>query len=238
MTPKTTDDDEQCSNKPGSDFASRRRNVPFSDVCVYETPNRYYLIGTGIHHGRKYCVLKIDRTETRKFVVSDGGHEYEREETEQLLGMIAQGNAQPQQNPEPNKSAAKSSQDSSQNAPILKARGAGIAGFIRFTEGFYMILVTRFSEVAQLGFHKILKVEETATFYIPNEVGGSKSSGGQNSADEQRYLRTFQLVDLTENIYFSYTYDLSRSFQVYLKCLKYSKTLFTSSLSFDLFPMT
>lgn len=74
--------------------------------------------------------------------------------------------------------------------------------------------MTRFSEVAQLGFHKIFKVEETATFYIPNLVTGSKNSTGENSADEQKYLRTFQMVDLTENFYFSYTFDLSRTFQV------------------------
>lgn len=126
MTPKTQENEDKNGKNSESEFSFRRRNIPFGDICLYETPNRFYLIGTGIHHGRKFSVLKIDRTEKRKLIFSDGGHEYEREEIEELLGMIAQESSKQSLN--------------SDNAPVLKARGAGLVGFFRFTEGFSKIL--------------------------------------------------------------------------------------------------
>uniref|UniRef100_A0A915ILX5 Uncharacterized protein n=1 Tax=Romanomermis culicivorax TaxID=13658 RepID=A0A915ILX5_ROMCU len=80
----------------------------------------------------------------------------------------------------------------------------GLLGFVRFLEGYYMILVTKARRICQIGYHWIFKVEETSTIYIPEEIPKSNT-------DEQRYLRTFQAVDLSTNFYFSYTYDLTRN---------------------------
>lgn len=44
----------------------------------------------------------------------------------------------------------------------------GLLGFIRFTEGYYMCLVTRHSPVAVIGYHVIYTIDETSMIYIPN----------------------------------------------------------------------
>jgi len=40
-------------------------------------------------------------------------------------------------------------------------------GFVRFLEGYYMILITKRKTVAVIGGHKIFKIEDTVMIYIP-----------------------------------------------------------------------
>lgn len=54
-------------------------------------------------------------------------------------------------------------------------------GFVRFTEGYYLILVTSRQKVALIGSHLIYKVEGTHMIYIP----GDKSTK-QHNPDEMR----------------------------------------------------
>ena len=82
----------------------------------------------------------------------------------------------------------------------------GIVGFVRFLEGFYLILITKRRRVAQLGHHSIYKIEDTHMIYIPSEVDKSNS-------DEIKYYKMFQNIDLSSNFYFSYSYDLSHTLQ-------------------------
>ena len=42
-------------------------------------------------------------------------------------------------------------------------------GFVRFTEGYYLILVTSRQKVAMIGSHAIYHVQGTAMIYIPSE---------------------------------------------------------------------
>ncbi len=42
-------------------------------------------------------------------------------------------------------------------------------GFIKFLEGFYMIVITRRSQIARIGYHRIYKIDETITLGITNE---------------------------------------------------------------------
>lgn len=63
-------------------------------------------------------------------------------------------------------------------------------------EGYYMILITKRRPVAAIGLHYVYKIEETAMFYIPCEAIRV------SHADEHRYLKMFQSVDLSSNFYF------------------------------------
>lgn len=69
-------------------------------------------------------------------------------------------------------------------------------GFVRFLEGYYLILVTKRRKVAVIGLHTIYKIEDTAMIYIPNE------SIRIPHPDESRYLKMFQSIDLSSNFYF------------------------------------
>ncbi|KAI9598359.1 SacI homology domain-containing protein [Syncephalis fuscata] len=83
----------------------------------------------------------------------------------------------------------------------------GVIGFVRFTEGYYMVLITRRRPVATLGGHFIYHVEDTTLLSIR---GSSKL---ERKTEESRYVNIFQSVDLNQNFYFSYAYDLTNTLQ-------------------------
>ncbi|KAJ3191528.1 phosphatidylinositol-3,5-bisphosphate 5-phosphatase [Irineochytrium annulatum] len=91
----------------------------------------------------------------------------------------------------------------------------GIVGFVKFLEGFYMLLVTKRSAVALIGGHYIYHIDDTLTINI------ATPSAKIGKAEEIRYAYVRRLnmlnkpvqVDLTKNFYFSYTYDITRSLQ-------------------------
>ncbi|CDQ82664.1 unnamed protein product [Oncorhynchus mykiss] len=89
----------------------------------------------------------------------------------------------------------------------------GLAGFVRFLEGYYLVLITKRRKMADIGGHSIYKIEDTNMIYIPND------SVRVTHPDEARYVRIFQNVDLSSNFYFSYSYDLSHSLQYNLTLL-------------------
>jgi len=100
--------------------------------------------------------------------------------------------------------AQHSSKDKSKAASnVIEA--FGIIGFVKFLEGYYLILLTKRQQIAEIGGHYIYKIEDTTMIYIPNIAA--------NNSVENRYLKTFQAVDLSSNFYFSYSYDLTNTLQ-------------------------
>ncbi|KAK9307836.1 hypothetical protein QLX08_001916 [Tetragonisca angustula] len=83
----------------------------------------------------------------------------------------------------------------------------GLLGFVRFLEGYYIILVTKRRKVAVIGHHTIYKIEDTSMIYIPNDTIRVFHP------EEQRYVKMFQSIDLSSNFYFSYSYDLTHTLQ-------------------------
>ncbi len=84
---------------------------------------------------------------------------------------------------------------------ILRTYNAyGIVGFIKFLEGYYMILITKHVPVAVLGYHVIYTIEDINMIYIPYIDKQTKDV----NMDEQKYLKLFQLVDLRQNFYYRY----------------------------------
>lgn len=102
----------------------------------------------------------------------------------------------------------------------------GILGFVRFLEGYYLLLVTKRARCAFIGQHIVYTV--TGTVMVPvlaaessTKDAGSSTSGGSNGGAapsprhplEQRYVKMFQNIDLNRYFYFSYSYDLTRTLQ-------------------------
>ncbi|KAJ8866836.1 hypothetical protein PR048_032697 [Dryococelus australis] len=155
---------------------------------------RFYLVGSNNKQSR-FRVLKIDRTEPRELVVVDDGAEYSQEQIRDLVTMIDVGNR------------TRVGQRLSSNGVSRIVSAFGIVGFVRFLEGYYIILMTKRRRVAVIGHHTIYKIEDTTMIYIPNN--GVRTS----HPDEQRYLKMFQNIDLSSNFYFSYSYDLTHTLQ-------------------------
>jgi hypothetical protein len=71
-------------------------------------------------------------------------------------------------------------------------------GFVRFTAGWYMLIITKRSPVALLGGHYVYHCDETEMFTIPSSHKIDKPS------EEQRLMGIFKQVDMTKNFYFRY----------------------------------
>lgn len=123
--------------------------------------------------------------------------------------------------------------------PIAKAYG--IVGFVRFLDCYYLTLITKRAKVGSIGGNAIYSIKSTETFPLkPAERSPASASASDNSGTdpssmllsmwnrgkrsvglgltnreiaELRYQGLYQVVDLTKNFFFSYTYDITRSLQ-------------------------
>ncbi|XP_061602667.1 polyphosphoinositide phosphatase isoform X2 [Cololabis saira] len=177
-------------------------------MVLYETRARYFLVGSN-QAQTKHRVLKIDRTEPKDLVIIDDKHVYNQLEVRELLGRLDLGNR--------TKIGQKGSSGLSRAVSAV-----GIVGFVRFLEGYYIVLITKRRRMADIGGHSIYKIEDTTMIYIPND------SVRVTHPDEARYVRIFQNVDLSSNFYFSYSYDLSHSLQYNLTLLQRPYELWSS----------
>uniref|UniRef100_A0A4W6DDD6 FIG4 phosphoinositide 5-phosphatase n=1 Tax=Lates calcarifer TaxID=8187 RepID=A0A4W6DDD6_LATCA len=190
-----------------------RENVPekkgLKKVRIYKL--RYFLVGSN-QAQTKHRVLKIDRTEPKDLVIIDDKHVYNQQEVRELLGRLDLGNR--------TKIGQKGSSGLSRAVSAF-----GMVGFVRFLEGYYIVLITKRRKMADIGGHSIYKIEDTSMIYIPND------SVRVTHPDEARYVRIFQNVDLSSNFYFSYSYDLSHSLQYNLTLLQRPYELWLSAAS-------
>ncbi|XP_056641119.1 polyphosphoinositide phosphatase isoform X2 [Diorhabda sublineata] len=165
-------------------------------IALYETKSKYYLVGSNNTQTR-FRLLKIDRMESKDLEIYDDKVEYTAEEIRNLIGMIESGNRR------------------SGGGGFSKVISAfGIVGFIKFLEGYYIILITKRRRVALIGHYTIYKIEDTSMVYIPHESIRIVHS------DEARYVKMFQNIDLASNFYYSYSYDLTHTLQYNLSTPK------------------
>ncbi|CEF71517.1 Polyphosphoinositide phosphatase [Strongyloides ratti] len=169
-------------------------------ISIFETLANFYFIGKD-RTGQKYSVLKIDRTHSYDLTIGEPEHNYTQKEVEELLAtisgssIIVKGSL----------SLMGIGNGSRKGLNEVVGKSYGIIGAVKFLEGYYIIVITAARPVSYIGYHVIYKIEETQMIYLPfNKT---------TNYDEQRYLKLFQLIDLSTNFYFSYTYDLSKTLQ-------------------------
>ncbi|OQV11833.1 Polyphosphoinositide phosphatase [Hypsibius exemplaris] len=162
-----------------------------SHLVLYETPTRYYIVGSNAVQSR-FKVLKIDRSEPKELVIHDDRVEYNEGELADLLTSLDQGNRG-----KGNKSTF-----------VRRLSAFGLLGFVRFLEGYFMVLVTKRRKVATIGYHFVYKIEETETVPLAADIAAVASS-----PHEQRYHKTFQSIDLSSNFYYSHSYDITHTLQ-------------------------
>jgi hypothetical protein len=161
---------------------------------------------------------------------------YTQDEMKDMLDMIHDGNHH--RRTENRSNTSSSSSDLRKNntgglTPIVKAYG--ICGFIKFLDCYYLTLITRRAKVGSIGRNGIYTIKNTETVPLkPAERVGAEDTADPSSVllsmwnrgkrsvglgltnreiAELRYQGLYQVVDLTKNFYFSYTYDLTRSLQ-------------------------
>lgn len=160
---------------------------------LYETATRYYFVGQDIMETR-FRILKIDRTsDVGNLNISEDEIVYTKKEMDQILNTIEDGNK-------------------STGGIKIRTVTWGIIGFIRFTGVYYMLVVTKRSQVAMIGGHFTYAIDKTEL--IPLTTGSSSRFKPEaRNAEEARFIGILNNLDLTRSFYFSPSYDITRTLQ-------------------------
>lgn len=160
---------------------------------VYETATRYYLVGADIMDQR-FRILKIDRnSDVGNLSVSEDDIVYTKKEMNELLSAIGDGNK-------------------STGGMKLKCSTWGLLGFVRFTGTYYMLLITKRSQVAMIGGHYVYQIDGTELVPLVTSQN-SRFKPDSRNAEETRFLGILNNLDLSRSFYFSYSYDLTHTLQ-------------------------
>ncbi|CAE6469140.1 unnamed protein product [Rhizoctonia solani] len=163
------------------------RPLILNKFVMYENKRRLYVVATGASDSR-YRMLQIDRAASEELTVTEDEAVYTEREIADVLRMIEDGNKV--------------------NGGLNKVQEFhGIVGFVRFTAGWYIVLITKRSVRALMGGHYIYHCEDTSIYKI------CPTMKVENASEEARLLAQFRGVDLSRNFYFSYTYDVTSTLQ-------------------------
>ncbi|KAI5993700.1 SacI homology domain-containing protein [Pisolithus orientalis] len=182
ITDKLTHHATRCSTPP--------KHSAFNKFILYENKLRFYIIISNASDSR-HRIVKIDRTSQNDLNVIEDETDYSGRQMSAMIKMLDDGNRA--------------------SGGIGKARIIfGVAGFVKFTAGWYMIVISKRSSVALLGGHYLYHCESTEIIPVcfNNKV--------DKPTEEQRLLSVFKQVDMSKNFYFSYSYDVTSTLQLNL----------------------
>lgn len=191
---RLSDPSPSTESHTGSSYAKvgKEGTCRMHKFSLYETAIRYYLIGGDVTDSR-FRVLKIDRTaEETDLSIAEDEIVYTLKEMNQLLNTIDDGNK-------------------STGGLKLKCSTWGLLGFIRFTGAYYMLLISKRSQVAMIGGHYIYQIDGTELIPLASPL--SKSAKIYRRPEEARFVGILSNLDLSRSFYFSYSYDITRTLQ-------------------------
>jgi hypothetical protein len=165
---------------------------------VFKIEQKFYLVASNAQRD-KYRMLKINRADIASLSIDEDPSVYDEPQIKALLNMVLAGNA-------------------GQGGGMSKCvpQAFGIVGFIRFLQGYHLVLVTARRKVGMIGPHVIWAVEDTVTVSMaaPDLVEQMPQMQAKSLRnDEASYKSLFSVLDLTKHFYFSYTYDLTNTLQ-------------------------
>ncbi|EXJ84760.1 hypothetical protein A1O3_05432 [Capronia epimyces CBS 606.96] len=166
--------------------------VKMHKFTLHETATYYYIVGSDLLDSA-FRILKIDRTSAPgELNVIEDDIVYTKKETQQILNAIDEGNR-------------------ATGGLKLKTSFWGLLGFIRFTAHYYMLYVTKRSQVAMIGGHYIYQIDKTEL--MPLVMAGSSRVKTDRHLEEARFVGILNNLDLSRSFYFSYSYDVTRTLQ-------------------------
>lgn len=149
---------------------------------------------------QKFRVLKIDRaTGSPDLSVTENDSVYSKEEVNYMLNSVHV-------------------ETKTSGGLQLRANCWGFLGFIRFTGEYYMVLITKRSQVAMIGGHYIYRIDGTKVV----SLGTAESTRfrPERHPEEDRFISILSNLDLTRSFYFSYSYDITHTLQHNISCEK------------------
>ncbi|CCM03213.1 uncharacterized protein FIBRA_05337 [Fibroporia radiculosa] len=158
-------------------------SLVFNKFILYENRLRFYIVASNTSDSR-HKIIKIDRTSQDELEVVEDEAVYSGRQMSAMLKMLEDGNRG--------------------CGGLGKARVFfGIAGFVKFTAGWYMIVISKRSVVALLGGHYIYHCENTEIVPVCFNHKIDKP------AEEQKLMNIFKQVDMSKNFYFRLVYSTS-----------------------------
>ena len=163
----------------------------FNKFILYENRLRFYIIASNAADSR-HRIIKVDRTTQDELTIIEDDAEYSGKQMSAMLKMLDDGN--------------KASGGLGKARVFFGIAGEPIhyvcyllqyySGFIRFTAGWYMILISKRSVVALLGGHYLYHCESTDVVPVCFNQKVDKP------AEEHRLMNIFKQVDMSKNFYF------------------------------------
>jgi hypothetical protein len=171
-------------------------NWALEQISIFETPQKLFIMGSDVK-GVRFRFITIDRTVTNDLVLNADNSEYSRKQAIETLNMLVSANE---------KFGAVRMQKT--------ASACGIVGFIRFIQGYYIILITKRKKVGYIGSHPIYTIVETSMLPVwNNSFLLTLQKTKEALSIESKYRSRFQLMELNKNFYYSNSYDLTRTLQ-------------------------
>lgn len=165
----------------------------FNKFILYENRLRFFIIASNASDSR-HRIIKIDRTsQDEELHVIEDEVEYSGKQMGAMLKMLDDGN--------------RASGGLGKAKIFFGIAGTVIfcsvvdlkitrVGFVRFTAGWYMILISKRSVVALLGGHYLYHCESSDIIPV------SFNHKIEKPAEEQRLMNIFKQVDMSKNFYF------------------------------------
>ncbi|KAK6197965.1 SacI homology domain-containing protein [Scheffersomyces amazonensis] len=208
--PKSMNHGDDSSNE-GDDSSQtpefNNKRIILQRFTVYNSLTTMYIVGSNAKE-TLFRILEISKdpqNEVELMIIEDKSYFYTRKDIVELLNGL----------------------DESIEGGIHKiAHGYGLLGYIRFTKGYYLSIITKCSQVAILGGHIIYHIDETKL--IPLEINYQRPP---KYSDEERLLSIFKYLDLGKTFYFSYAYDVTNSLQTNFMRYKQAATEYKSNES-------
>lgn len=155
---------------------------------LYSTASRYYLVGRSKLGTWSVCTLLRGETD---LLAHETTSALSQRECGALLRQIHAGNSL-----------------GSHGGLQLVCKAYGVIGCAKFLEGHYLLLVTKRQYQGSLCGHKVYSISDTALVPLMQA-----SAQAQESMAEKRYRKLLLGMDLTQDFFFSYTYNIAATLQ-------------------------
>ena len=222
---------ENNNNNNDNDNNYSPNLTKFRSIQVYETQARIYLFGRSDQsHQRSqsnspnnnnpnektYRLIKLDRDDSLTSlndIIQEDDHNYSWNEVQSIISTVEAGETK---------------------GFISVTIASVLLGFVKFLQGYYLILGTKKILEGTVAGHNIYSLENTImmpiwkarieqveqSFFgrVKQTFNNLRVTQTPLEASEKDYRRIFNQMDFTKDFFFSYTYDITRSIQSnYLK---------------------
>lgn len=180
-------DEEACDQNVNIGPELSNKRIILQRFTVYNSKTTMYIVGSNSKESL-FRIIEISSSNTSSLnVIEDKNYFYTRKDMIELINGL---------------------NETIEGGIHKIAQAYGIIGFIKFTKGYYLSVVTKCSQVAIIGGHFIYHIDETKL--IPLDLNYKRP---EKYSDEEKLLSIFKYLDLGKTFYFSYTYDLTNSLQ-------------------------